>query len=204
MVNQDLRSLREKYTSRKSCHIRSAKSKFKHRTVYTNDRELPNSTMPIIGVACDHAGFEYKQRLIAHLKSNGHTVVDHGYQGNESVDYPDYAQKLAMEMQNKEVNIGFQFCGSGNGINMAINKHNWIRSALCWNTEVAKLSRSHNDANVCSMPARFISFEETLDIVQTFLNTDFKAGRHQARIDKFSQTSLGYNFETAQVGAKTK
>ena len=81
-------------------------------------------------------------------------------------------------MQNKEVNVGFQFCGSGNGINMAINKYNWIRSALCWNTEVAKLSRSHNDANVCSMPSRFISFEETLDIVKTFLNTDFEAERH--------------------------
>jgi len=139
-----------------------------------------------IGIACDHAGFEYKEAVIKDLKDKGFSVNDYGCFSLESVDYPDFAHQLAQSIENGTNDLGIQFCGSGNGINMSANKHQAIRSALCWEVEIAELARLHNDANVCTMPARFISLEKALTIIEKFINTDFEGGRHQRRVDKIS------------------
>jgi len=139
-----------------------------------------------IGIACDHAGFEYKEIVIKHLKDKGFSVNDYGCFSSESVDYPDFAHQLAQSIEIGTNDLGIQFCGSGNGINMSANKHQAIRSALCWEVEIAELARLHNDANVCTMPARFISLEKALTIIERFINTDFEGGRHQRRVDKIS------------------
>ena len=139
-----------------------------------------------IGVASDHAGFEYKESVILHLKSRGYTVIDYGCFSKDSVDYPDFAHQLAQSIENGSNELGIQFCGSGNGINMSSNKHKGIRSALCWEVEIAELARLHNDANVCTMPARFISLEKALLIIDVFLSTEFEGGRHQRRVNKIS------------------
>ena len=139
-----------------------------------------------IGIACDHAGFEYKEKLVKLLENKGYIVTDYGCYSTESVDYPDFAHSLSKSLENSENLIGIQFCGSGNGINMSANKHQAIRSALCWETEIAELARLHNNANVCTMPARFISFEKAVEIVDVFLSTEFEGGRHQRRVDKIS------------------
>lgn len=138
----------------------------------------------IIGIACDHAGFEKKNLIIDFLKSRGYSVKDFGTYSAESADYADFAHPLANSVEDGECKIGISICGSGNGINMTVNKHPGIRSALCWNTEIAALARQHNDANICALPARFISSEEALDIVEIFLNSEFEAGRHLVRINK--------------------
>jgi len=139
-----------------------------------------------IGIACDHAGFEYKEKVKKYLKSKNIEVQDFGCFSEESVDYPDFAHQLAQSIENGSNELGIQFCGSGNGINMSANKHQAIRSALCWEVEIAELARLHNNANVCTMPARFISLEKALSIIDVFLNTDFEGGRHQRRVDKIS------------------
>ena len=139
-----------------------------------------------IGIACDHAGFDYKEQLKIYLKDKKLEVTDYGCYSLESVDYPDFAHQLAESIKNNTNQIGIQFCGSGNGINMSINKHQHIRSALCWNEEIAQLARLHNDANVCTMPARYITFEMVKQIVDTFLSTQFEGGRHQRRVNKIS------------------
>ena len=139
-----------------------------------------------IGIACDHAGFEYKEIVIKHLKDKGFSVNDYGCFSSDSVDYPDFAHQLAQSIEIGTNDLGIQFCGSGNGINMSANKHQAIRSALCWEVEIAELARLHNDANVCTMPARFISLEKALTIIERFINTDFEGGRHQRRVDKIS------------------
>ena len=139
-----------------------------------------------IGIACDHAGFDYKEKVISHLKRKGYTVTDYGCFSTDSVDYPDFAHQLSKSIENGSNDLGIQFCGSGNGINMSANKHQAIRSALCWEVEIAELARLHNDANVCTMPARFINLEKALSIIDIFLNTDFEGGRHQRRVDKIS------------------
>jgi ribose 5-phosphate isomerase B len=137
-----------------------------------------------IGFAADHAGYELKVFLTELLKQKGMEIVDFGTNSTESVDYPDFAHLLANAVENGEVDCGITICGSGNGINMTLNKHQKIRAALCWNEEIAALARKHNNANVCSLPARFISQTEAAEIVVTFLSTDFEGGRHQKRIDK--------------------
>ena len=139
-----------------------------------------------IGIACDHAGFEYKEKLISRLKREGYTVNDYGCFDNQSVDYPDFAHALAKSIAEGKNSIGIQFCGSGNGINMTINKHQSIRSALCWNSEIAEQARKHNNANVCTMPARYITFEMVLEITEQFLNTSFEGGRHLRRVNKIN------------------
>ena len=139
-----------------------------------------------IGIACDHAGFTHKENLKNYLKEKGIEVNDFGCYTEESVDYPDFAHELAKSIQIKKNDFGIQFCGTGNGINMSANKHQAIRSALCWDVEIAELARLHNDANVCTMPARFIDLEKALSIIDVFLNTDFEGGRHQRRVDKIS------------------
>ena len=139
-----------------------------------------------IGIACDHAGFDYKEKVVNYLKDKGYTVNDYGCFSTNSVDYPDFAHQLATSIEKGTNDLGIQFCGSGNGINMSANKHQGIRSALCWEVEIAELARLHNDANVCTMPARFISFEKAIDIIDVFLKTNFEGGRHQNRVNKIS------------------
>jgi len=139
-----------------------------------------------IALASDHAGFKHKNKLVKFLQYEGYEVKDFGTNSEESMDYPDTAHPLAEAVENGDFNIGFTLCGSGNGITMTANKHQKIRAALCWNTEIAQLARAHNDANVCGIPARFVSYEEAENIVKAFLSTEFEGGRHQKRIDKIA------------------
>ncbi len=138
----------------------------------------------VIGIAADHAGYELKEILKKELISTGLDVKDFGTYSSESMDYPDVAHPLALSVISGECNSGFAICGSGNGICMTVNKHHGIRAALCWNKEICTLSREHNDANVCCLPARFISSKEALEIARIFLETPFEGGRHQRRRDK--------------------
>jgi ribose 5-phosphate isomerase B len=137
-----------------------------------------------IALASDHAGFDMKMKLKEYLIEKGHSVTDLGSVSAESTDYPDYGHAIAQFVAENKAELGISLCGSGNGINMTANKHPEIRSALCWNSEIARLARTHNNANVCALPARFISFDEAKDIVEAFLHSDFEGGRHQRRIDK--------------------
>lgn len=137
-----------------------------------------------IALASDHAGFALKNSIILFLQNRNIEYIDFGCFTSEACDYPDYAHPLATAVENSSDLIGIVCCGSGNGINMTVNKHKGIRSAICWNVEVAKLARSHNNANICSLPARFITEREALDIVDIFLRTEFEGGRHLVRINK--------------------
>jgi ribose 5-phosphate isomerase B len=137
-----------------------------------------------IALACDHAGYEMKMALIGYLRGKGHEVTDLGSYTPAPSDYPEYAHEIARHMANGKSDLGISLCGSGNGISMTANKHPGIRSAICWNEEVAELARKHNDANICSLPARFIDFKEAVKIVDTFINSSFEGGRHKRRIDK--------------------
>jgi len=139
-----------------------------------------------IVIASDHAGVDYKARLISYLEYNGFIVSDFGPETEDSVDYPDYAHKVAKEVSEREVDFGILLCGSGNGINMSANKHKKIRSALCWKKEIALLARLHNNANILTMPARFISYEQAQEITNIFLTTEFEGGRHQKRVNKIA------------------
>lgn len=140
--------------------------------------------MKTIAIASDHAGYEMKQAMIAFLEKQGYGIHDFGPDSPDSVDYPDYGHPLAAAVEKGEYSLGISLCGSGNGINMVTNKHRGIRGALCWNEEISRLARFHNDANICSIPARFVSEEEAGKIVAAFLNTEFEGGRHVKRIDK--------------------
>jgi len=137
-----------------------------------------------ICIASDHAGFCMKEKIIEFLRSEKHEVKDFGCDSEENVDYPDFAHLVARAVENKEYDFGIVLCGTGNGVNMTANKYPGIRSALCWNVEIAKLARQHNDANVCAIPARFISINDGINIVFAFLNTKFDGGRHLRRINK--------------------
>ena len=138
-----------------------------------------------INISSDHAGFDLKKDIIKHV-SKSCTIEDLGPFSAESVDYPDFAHKLAENLLDQDIDFGILICGSGNGISMAANKHTNIRAALCWNEELATLSRQHNNANVLSLPARFISSELALAIVDVFLATSFEGGRHQRRVNKIN------------------
>jgi ribose 5-phosphate isomerase B len=140
--------------------------------------------MDAIAVASDHAGYECKNAVIEHLKLKGFTIKDFGCYSNESCDYPDFAHPLALAMERGEYKRGIVFCGTGNGINMTVNKYQGIRSAVCWNKELAMLARHHNDANICSIPARFIDKEDAISISDLFLTEEFDGGRHLNRILK--------------------
>jgi ribose 5-phosphate isomerase B len=144
----------------------------------------------IVAIASDHAGFHIKEKLIAYLTKAGIELKDFGCYSEESVDYPEFGHKLAFSVESKECEAGITVCGSGNGINMTANKHQGIRAALCWNEEIARLARAHNDANVCSIPGRFVSEAEAILIVETFMNTEFDGGRHKKRIDKIPLKSM--------------
>ena len=139
-----------------------------------------------IALACDHAGFSYKEKTKEYLLNKGYEINDYGCFSEESVDYPDFAHQLADSIK-KEINgIGIQFCGTGNGINMSVNKHAEIRAALCWNTQIAEQARLHNNANVLTMPARHLGWNEIKEIIDIFLSSDFEGGRHQRRVSKIS------------------
>lgn len=140
--------------------------------------------MEKIIIASDHAGFRLKEKLVRWLISNRYEVRDIGCFSEDSVDYPDYAHPLAEAVERGDFDFGITICGSGNGINMASNKHQNIRSAVCWNEEIGRLARSHNNANVCALPGRFINEAEAIVILKAFLNTPFEGGRHKRRIDK--------------------
>jgi len=135
-----------------------------------------------LAIASDHAGYQMKLEIIKYLKEKGYKVTDLGTDSSEPVNYPEFGHPLAEAVESGTFNLGFSLCGSGNGINMVTNKHQGIRGALCWSKEISKLARSHNDANICSIPARFIDIETARDIVDAFLETDYEGGRHDIRV----------------------
>lgn len=137
-----------------------------------------------IAIAADHAGYDKKTLVKDFLELKGFIVWDFGTYSSESVDYPDFVHPLAEAIEEGMFGFGIVLCGSGNGVNMTANKHQGIRSALCWNRQIARLARNHNDANVCAIPARFLTDDETIQIVETFLHSDFEGGRHNSRIGK--------------------
>ncbi|MTK53525.1 ribose 5-phosphate isomerase B [Paludibacter sp.] len=137
-----------------------------------------------IGIASDHAGFERKGAVAEWLVDQVAELHDFGTDSTASADYADYAHPLAQAVENGEFDLGIAICGSGNGINITVNKHRGIRAALCWKPELAALARQHNNANILSLPGRFITDEEAIEMVRIFLTTDFEGGRHQTRIDK--------------------
>lgn len=145
---------------------------------------IKKTTKMKILIASDHAGFHLKKKIVKFLAGGKHEVNDIGSFSDEAVDYPDYGHLLATELLKGGYDLGISICGTGNGINMVVNKHHGIRSALCWNEEMSRLARAHNDANICALPARFITEPEALLIVRTFVNTSFEGGRHKRRIDK--------------------
>ena len=137
-----------------------------------------------IGVAGDHAGYEYKNRIAELLTKKGYDVADYGTYSDVSCDYPDYAHALAEAVRKKEVDLGIALCGTGNGMAITLNKHKGIRAGLAWNSEIGRLVKAHNDANVLVLPARFISYQMATRIVNTWLSTPVEEGRHQRRRDK--------------------
>lgn len=139
-----------------------------------------------IAIGSDHAGFELKKLLIQLLEKKGFSVKDFGCYSNESMDYPDAAHPVCKSIGSKESDLGVLICGSGNGITMTANKHQDIRAALSWTPEIASLARQHNDANVLTLPARFISDDLAIEITNAFFDAKFEGGRHQRRVDKIA------------------
>lgn len=138
----------------------------------------------IIAIGSDHAGFKIKRMISDYLKREKYCINDCGTFSEESVDYPDYAHLVAEMVENGKCETGIVVCGSGNGVNMVVNKYPYIRGALCWNDQIAYLARAHNNANVLALPGRHLSEGEALKIVEVFLNTSFENGRHEARVRK--------------------
>jgi len=139
-----------------------------------------------ISIGNDHAGPDYKKAIVEFLEKNSHEVINHGTNTTDSVDYPDFGHPVAIDVETGKADLGIVICGSGNGIAMTVNKHQGIRAALCWTKEIAALARQHNDANIISIPARFTSIPQAVEMVDTFLKTDFEGGRHQNRVNKIS------------------
>ena len=138
----------------------------------------------LIGLCSDHAGYDLKEHLKQLLEARGYSVRDFGCHSAERCDYPDFAHPMGRALQAGELQRGISVCGSGNGISMVMNKYPKVRAALCWQEELAKLAREHNDANVLSLPARFISESEAEKILDAFLSTSFEGGRHVSRVEK--------------------
>jgi ribose 5-phosphate isomerase B len=137
-----------------------------------------------LAIASDHAGYHMKLAVKEHLQKRGYEITDLGTDSPEPVNYPDFGHPLAEAVESGKFSIGISLCGSGNGINMVTNKHQGIRGALCWSEEISKMARKHNDANICSLPARYIDVETAKRIVDIFLDTDYEGGRHDVRISK--------------------
>lgn len=140
----------------------------------------------IIPIGSDHAGYELKEALKDFFKPKGYTFKDYGCHSAESIDYPDYGHPVAHHIEENKDTLGIVICGSGNGINMTVNKHQDIRSALCWNEEIAQLARQHNNANIIALPARFVDFAAARAMVDVFLTTSFEGGRHARRVNKIA------------------
>ncbi|MFI3287834.1 MAG: RpiB/LacA/LacB family sugar-phosphate isomerase [Rikenellaceae bacterium] len=143
-----------------------------------------NNETKLIGLASDHGGYSMKEFVAGYLLSLGYAIKDLGCYNQESVNYPDFGHALASGIESGEFSLGFAFCGSANGISMSINRHKGVRAAICWKEEIAKLAREHNDANVCSIPGRFIDEVECAKVVDAFLETQYEGGRHQLRVEK--------------------
>ena len=141
-----------------------------------------------ISIGNDHAGTDYKFAIIKHLETKGITIKNYGTNTNDSVDYPDFIHPVAEDVENNKADFGIIICGSGNGANMTANKHQGVRSALCWNKEITALARQHNNANILSIPARYTALPQAIEIVDTFLNTTFEGGRHENRVNKIDIT----------------
>jgi len=139
-----------------------------------------------LGIVSDHAGYFLKEKIFRYLIEEKHDVKDLGCFTDDTVDYPDYGHPLANAVSAGDFDLGISICGTGNGISMVVNKHQGIRGALCWNEEMSRLARAHNDANICALPGRYISESEAYLIVKTFVSTSFDGGRHKPRIDKIS------------------
>ncbi len=140
----------------------------------------------LIPIGCDHAGYDLKLQVIEHLKARGFEIEDVGCDSIESIDYPDFGHPVASIVEKSSDTLGIVICGSGNGINMTVNKYQAIRSALCWTVEIAELSRQHNNANILALPARFIDSQLALKMVDAFIDTEFEGGRHERRVNKIS------------------
>jgi len=138
-----------------------------------------------IAIGCDHAGYKLKLELVKQLQAMDIDTIDFGCNSEDSIDYPDYAHPVADYVEQNNT-LGVLICGSGNGISMSANKHQGIRSAICWSREIAVLARQHNNANILSLPARFITVDEAKEITHTFFNTEFEGGRHERRVNKIS------------------
>lgn len=137
-----------------------------------------------ISIGNDHAGTDYKFAIKAYLEDKGYTVNNYGTDVNDSVDYADFVHPVAQDVENKKVDFGILICGSANGVAMTANKYQQVRAGLCWNKEIVELIRQHNNANILCIPARYTAIPQALQMVETFLNTEFEGGRHQNRIDK--------------------
>lgn len=157
---------------------------YKYNFVFLSNNIKQNNMT--IAIGNDHAGTTYKNEVVTYLEKQGIKVINHGTNSDDSVDYPDFVHPVASDVSNKKADFGIIICGSGNGANMTANKHQDIRSALCWNKEIVALARQHNNANVLSIPARFVSENQAIDFVKVFLETDFEGGRHQNRVDKIA------------------
>lgn len=153
-----------------------------------------------ISIASDHAGWELKEKLKKYLYSlNNLEINDRGCHSQESCDYPDYAHKVAEDIETNNFDLGIVICGTGNGINMSVNKWQGVRSALCWNSEIAKMARLHNDANILALPSRYIKLEEALLCVKEFLETGFEGGRHENRVNKIAKPVNDQNVEFIEI-----
>lgn len=141
-----------------------------------------------ISIGNDHHGVQYKQAIVALLEAKGITVTNYGTDSTDGVDYPDFVHPVATDVQEGKADRGIVICGSGNGVAMTANKYPKVRAALCWNKEITALARQHNNANVLSLPARFVALPQALEMVETFLNTEFEGGRHQRRVAKISRS----------------
>lgn len=137
-----------------------------------------------LSIGNDHAGTDYKKAIVAHLEAKGYTVNNYGTDSNDSVDYPDFVHPVANDVENEKVAFGILICGSANGVAMTANKHQKVRAGICWTKEITELTRQHNNANICCIPARFTALQQAIQIVDTFLNTEFEGGRHQNRVNK--------------------
>lgn len=142
----------------------------------------------LIPIGSDHAGFELKTAVINHLNNLGYETKDFGCYSTKSIDYPDFGHPVAKMVEENEGMKGVLICGSGNGINMTANKHQGVRSAICWKKELAELARQHNDANIIALPARFITEKEAIEMIDVFLGTEFEGGRHANRVSKIAHT----------------
>lgn len=149
-----------------------------------NNIHSPFNLFQPIAIGSDHAGFDYKEEIVKHLQSKGLPIKDFGAFSKESVDYPDIAHPVSTAVESGECGFGILFCGSANGVAITANKHHGIRAAICWNSPIAELARKHNNANVICIPARFVSLELAIQMIDTFMVTEFEGGRHADRVNK--------------------